>query len=142
MFVFGVPALFLPVMIVVLAPGGVLRFVLPYGLLLVAAYLAGLIVLLMVRVRALPDWLRALVAVAVVYLAALVTPSTALMASYPIHVLRCGGLPVVTTDFASPMTYSIPRDDDYGITPLESHLFCTENEARVAGYDRNTSTDS
>jgi hypothetical protein len=58
------------------------------------------------------------------------------MASYPFHVVRCGGLPIVATGFAAAMSYTVPGSDDYAVTPLDSTFFCTEKEARAADFHR------
>ncbi|MGP3955843.1 hypothetical protein ACTWPT_07580 [Nonomuraea sp. 3N208] len=58
------------------------------------------------------------------------------MASYPLHVVRCGGLPVVATDFAAAMSYQVPGGSNYSVTPLDGSFFCTEAEATAAGYHR------
>jgi hypothetical protein len=63
------------------------------------------------------------------------------MASYPLHVIRCGGLPVVASEFAAAMSYSTPRDGEYAVTPLDSELFCTEQQAEAAGYHNHRSDD-
>ncbi|RJL23208.1 hypothetical protein D5H75_33060 [Bailinhaonella thermotolerans] len=107
----------------------------PYLVLFVLAYLTGLILLALLRIR--PDWLRALVAAGAVYAIASVTPFVDTMTHYPYHVIRCGGLPVVATGFAAAMSYNVPGDEDYAVTPFDETFFCTEKEAKTAGYDHD-----
>ncbi len=109
-------------------------FTVPYLVLMVLAYLVGLVLLAVLRFR--PDWLRALVAAVAVYVIALFTPLIQVMASYPIHVVRCGGLPIVATGFAAAMSYTVPGSANYSVTPLNSRFFCTEKEAKAADYHR------
>ncbi|MFC5818178.1 hypothetical protein [Nonomuraea harbinensis] len=105
-----------------------------YLVLLALAYILGLIPLALIGLA--PDWLRALVTAMVMYVIALVTPLTTAMASFPIHVIRCGGLPLVATNFAAAYSYRMPGSDFYVVTPLDSRFFCTEDEARAARYHR------
>ncbi|MDA0641154.1 hypothetical protein [Nonomuraea ferruginea] len=105
-----------------------------YLVLLALAYILGLIPLALIGLA--PDWLRALVTAMVMYVIALVTPLTTAMASFPIHVIRCGGLPLVATDFAAAKSYTMPSSEYYLVTPLDSRFFCTEDEARAARYHR------
>ncbi|MFG1948795.1 hypothetical protein [Nonomuraea sp. NPDC048826] len=105
-----------------------------YLALLVLAYVLGLIPLALFRLS--PDWLRALAAALVMYVVALIVPVTTAMATFPIHLIRCGGLPIVATDFASARSYTVPSSAEYEVTPLDSRFFCTEDEARAARYHR------
>ncbi|GAA2389515.1 hypothetical protein [Nonomuraea africana] len=130
-FVFGLPALGLLAMAIVLR-GRAVAFALPYLVLMILAYLVGMAFLAVLRFP--PDWLRALVAAVAVYLIALFTPLTTGMASYPIEVVRCGGLPVVATGFAAAMAFDRPGDDTYSVTPLGDTYFCTAKEAEAADY--------
>jgi hypothetical protein len=133
-FVLGVPALGLIAVALALRGRSAVMFAVPYLVLIVLAYLVGLVLLAVLRFP--PDWLRALVAAVVVYVIALVTPFTSVMASYPIQVIRCGGLPIVATGFAAAMRYDVPGGGDYSVTPLHGSFFCTEKEAKAADYHR------
>ncbi|MEV4838750.1 hypothetical protein AB0K05_29895 [Nonomuraea sp. NPDC049486] len=103
-----------------------------YLVLLALAYILGLILLALIGLS--PAWLRALVTAVLMYVVALVMPLTSAMASFPIHVIRCGGLPLVASDFAAGYNYRMPGSDYYIVTPLDSRFFCTEDEARAARY--------
>ncbi|WP_214409071.1 hypothetical protein [Sphaerisporangium fuscum] len=131
-FVMGVPALGLAAVIVALRGRSWVPFSVLYLLLFVLAYLAGLILLALLRFR--PDWLRALVAAVGVYAIVSVTPLVGSMMRYPYHVVRCGGLPVVATGFAAAMSYSVPGDEDYFVTPFDDTFFCTEKEAQALDF--------
>ncbi|MFD9944668.1 hypothetical protein ACFWYW_15385 [Nonomuraea sp. NPDC059023] len=131
-FVIGLPALGLVAVIVALRGRSWVLFSVPYLVLFVLAYLASLVLLALLRFR--PDWLRALLAAVVVYMIASVTPLVGTMIHYPYHVLRCGGLPVVATGFAAAMSYNIPGDESYAVTPFDETFFCNEKEAKAADY--------
>ncbi|QFY09284.1 hypothetical protein GBF35_23825 [Nonomuraea phyllanthi] len=130
-FVIGLPTLGVVAVIVALRGRSWELFSAAYLVLFVLVYLAGLILLALLRFR--PDWLRALVAAVAVYAIASVTPLTDTMISYPYHVVRCGGLPVVGSFGAAP-GYAVPGEEDYAVTPLDGSFFCTEKEAKDLGY--------
>ncbi|MEV5887813.1 hypothetical protein [Nonomuraea fuscirosea] len=131
-FVIGLPALGLVALIIALRGRSWPLFTGTYLILFALAYLAGLILLAVLRFR--PDWLRALVAGIAVYALASITPLVSPMTHYPYHVIRCGGLPIVATNFAAAMSYNTPGDDDYAVTPFHDTFFCQENEAKAAHY--------
>ncbi|MBY8871384.1 hypothetical protein K7640_05945 [Micromonospora sp. PLK6-60] len=80
-----------------------------------------------------------LVAVLVaLYALSLVTPLVSPFARYPLYLVKCGGQPVVASDFAASYTYRAPGSDGYGVTILTSHFFCTVAEAERAGFRRDT----
>ncbi|MET8989312.1 hypothetical protein ACFYUK_11255 [Nonomuraea wenchangensis] len=130
-FVIGVPALGVVAVIVALRGRSWVLFAVAYLVLFTLAYLAGLILLALLRFR--PDWLRALVAAVAVYALAPVAPLVGGMTHYPYHVIKCGGLPVVGSDGAAP-GYLVPGEEDYAVTPFHKRFFCTQKEARAAGY--------
>ncbi|NBE96584.1 hypothetical protein FE391_22630 [Nonomuraea sp. KC401] len=130
-FVIGLPALGLVAVLVALRGRSWELFSVAYLVLFMLAYLAGLILLGLLRFR--PDWLRALVAAVAVYAIAPVTPLVGTMTHYPYHVIRCGGLPVVGSDGAAP-GYTVPGEKDYAVTPFNDTFFCTEKEAKAADY--------
>lgn len=78
-------------------------------------------------------WLIAAIPIAL-YLTALFVPFIAPFARYPIYFIKCGGRPVVATDFAAAYTYRVPGSDDYGVDSLVTDFFCTEAEAQSAGF--------
>ncbi|MFC4008613.1 hypothetical protein ACFOY2_15385 [Nonomuraea purpurea] len=134
-FVIGLPALALVAVIVALRGRSWVLFSMPYLVLFLLVYLAGLILVALLRFR--PDWLSALVAAVAVYAIASVTPFIGTLTHYPYHVIRCGGLPVVATGFAAAMSYSLPGDGDYAVSPFDDTFFCTEKEAKAADYNHN-----
>ncbi len=69
-----------------------------------------------------------------VYAIMSVTPVVDTMTHYPYHVIRCGGLPVVASGFAAAMSYNVPGDRDYAVTPFDGPFFCTEKEAKAADF--------
>ncbi|MFI6922886.1 hypothetical protein ACIBIZ_23285 [Nonomuraea spiralis] len=131
-FVVGLPSLGVAAVVVALWGRPWALFAVPYLVLFMLVYLVGLILLALLRFR--PDWLRALVAAVAAYAIASVTPSIGTMMRFPYHVVRCGGLPVVATGFAASMSYNVPGDEDYGVTPFDGPFFCTEKEARAADF--------
>ncbi|GAA0927290.1 hypothetical protein GCM10009560_29780 [Nonomuraea longicatena] len=137
MFVVGLPVLGLVAVIVALRGRSWVPFSMLYLVLFMLAYLAGLILLALLRFR--PDWLRALVAAVAVYAIVSVTPLVDTMARYPYHVVRCGGLPVVASGFAAAMSYDVPGDEYYAVTPFDGPFFCTEKEAEAAGFHHSVS---
>lgn len=70
------------------------------------------------------------------YAVALFLPVVSPYARYPIHYLRCGGPPIIGTTFAAAFVYHLPGDEDYQVDPLVTDYFCTEEEARQAGFHR------
>lgn len=131
-FVMGLPALGLVAVIVTLRGRSWGYFALPYLGLFMLAYLAGLILLALLRFG--PDWLRALVAAVAVYAITPFTPLTGPLVRYPYHVVRCGDLPVVASRFSG--SYSVPGDEYYSVTPFDDGFFCEEKEAEAARYHR------
>lgn len=89
-----------------------------------------------------PPFPRAAVATVLVYLVALAVPFASPMARYPLHVFRCGHLPVVGTTFAAAYTYTTPGSPTYAVTPLDDHFFCSREEAEAAGFSESMSTQS
>ncbi|MEU8365035.1 hypothetical protein AB0C27_54370 [Nonomuraea sp. NPDC048882] len=132
LFVAGLPALGVAAVIIAVRGRSWMMFSATYVLLFGLAYLAGLILLALLRFR--PNWLRALVAGVLVYAIASVTPLVSPMVRYPYHVIRCGGLPIVASRFAAAMSYTVPGDEDYTVTPLHDVFFCEEKEAKAARY--------
>lgn len=56
-------------------------------------------------------------------------------------VVKCGGLPIKSSNFAAAFSYSEPGDKNYGIEPLSSYEFCTAAQAEDEGYSKNTFID-
>lgn len=134
-FVIGVPGLGLVVVTVAVPELSPQNFAVLYLILMAFAYLVGLVLLAVLRFS--PDWMRALVTAVALYVIALLNPLTQAMASYPIHVVRCGGLPILATNFAAAKSYSVPGRVNYSVSPLNDRAFCTEEAAKAAGYSRS-----
>jgi hypothetical protein len=66
---------------------------------------------------------------------AMVVPGVSPYARYPFHVVRCGGQPILAWAFAGDYFYRTPGSEGYGVDPFVTRYFCTEEEARDAGYD-------
>jgi len=86
-----------------------------------------------------PPLPRAAVAAVVVYLVALVVPLASGMARYPLHIIRCGHLPVVGTTFAAGYSYTVPGSPAYQVTPFSDRFFCSAEEARAKGFHESSS---
>jgi asparagine N-glycosylation enzyme membrane subunit Stt3 len=86
----------------------------------------------------LPPLPRAAVAAVVVYLVALVVPLASGMARYPLHIVRCGHLPLVGTTFAAGYTYTVPGSRAYEVTPFSDRFFCSRREAEAKGFHESS----
>lgn len=85
-----------------------------------------------------PPLPRAAVAAVVVYLVALVVPLASGMARYPLHIIRCGHLPLVGTTFAAGNTYTVPGSPAYDVTPFSDRFFCSREEATAQGFHESS----
>ena len=72
------------------------------------------------------------------YAVACFVPYLAPFARYPVYYLKCGGQPIIATDFAAAYSYQVPGDDLYGADIFTSAYFCTEEQAQAAGYRRGS----
>ncbi len=52
---------------------------------------------------------------------------------YDYYYLRCGGSPVMATDFAASYTYKLPGQSGYKPTIFDEY-YCTEAQAKAAGF--------
>jgi hypothetical protein len=131
--VFMLPALGYLLVLLVSHPRPPMTFAIGYVIFLPVWFLAALpiVALLWPIPAALP---RAAVAATVVYLGLLVTPLASGMARFPLHIIRCGHLPVVATTFAAGMSYRAPDSPEYTVTPFDDHFFCSREEATAAGF--------
>lgn len=130
--IFVLPALGYLLVLLVSRPRPPMGFAFYYGIFVVAWFLTALPVVALLWV--IPPLPRATVATVVVYLVALVTPLASGMAHYPLHIIRCGHLPVVGTTFAAGYTYTAPDSPKYAVTPFDDHFFCSREEASAAGF--------
>ncbi|GAA4555206.1 hypothetical protein [Planotetraspora kaengkrachanensis] len=135
--IFVVPGLLLLLWAALPARGPTYDFVLWYGGFLLVEFVAATLIVAVLAVWRLPSLARALIAALVVYAVSLVMPIASPLARYPLHVVRCGGAPVVATDFASARSYRTPDSSAYAVTPLDSTFFCTPEAADHAGYRRS-----
>lgn len=126
------PVLGYALVLLVSRPRPPMTFALGYAPFVVVWFLAALPIVALLWV--IPTLPRAAVAATVVYLGLLVTPLASGMARYPLHVIRCGHLPVVATTFAAGMTYTAPDSPDYTVTPFDDRFFCSREEASAAGF--------
>ncbi len=55
--------------------------------------------------------------------------------------VNCGGLPVEATSSPAGNAYTLPGDKTYGISMFSSYQFCTESDAKQAGYQRSLLVD-
>ena len=132
---FGLPGLFLLLWSSPPADGPTLAFAVPYGIFLVVEFIAaGSLVMILSALRMWSALPRAFISIGIVYLASLFTPLIDTMARYPLYVVKCGGAPVVVTDFAAAHTYRVAGDEGYAVTPLDSGFFCTAREAERLRY--------
>lgn len=76
-------------------------------------------------------------AIILLYIISLITPVISPFTQFPLFLVKCGGLPVVATDFAAAYTYDKPGDRFYSVSYFTSHYFCNESEAQAAGYRHN-----
>jgi hypothetical protein len=129
--VFMLPALGYLLVLLVSRPRP-LTFASWYGVFVLVWFVAALPVVALLWV--IPPLPRAAVAAMVVYLVALLVPFASGMARYPLHIIRCGHLPVVGTTFAAGYTYTVPGSPAYAVTPFSDRFFCSREEASAAGF--------
>lgn len=55
---------------------------------------------------------------------------------FAVGVVRCGQLPVMSSDFAAGYTYRLPGDKGYSPSLLSDFKFCTGADAEAHGYHR------
>jgi hypothetical protein len=130
--VFMLPALGYLLVMLVSRPRPPATFAAFYGAFVLIWFLAALAVVALLWV--IPPFPRAAVAAVVVYLVALVVPLASGMARYPLHIIRCGHLPLVGTTFAAAYSYTVPGSPEYMVTPFHDRFFCSREEASAAGF--------
>lgn len=126
------PALGYLLVLLVARPRPPMAFASWYGLFVLVWFLVALPVVALLWV--IPPLPRAVVAAVVVYLVALVVPLASGMARYPLHIIRCGHLPLVGTDFAAAHSYTRPGNPEYMVSPLHDRFFCSCEEASAAWF--------
>jgi hypothetical protein len=48
--------------------------------------------------------------------------------------MNCGQSPIETMDSLGNKTYRLPSDKGYGVSMFSSYDYCTEDQAKAAGY--------
>lgn len=79
-------------------------------------------------------WLIVSAVLIALYFVSLFVPLIAPFTRYPLYIVKCGGLPIVASNFAAGNTYRVPGDEGYGVKVFDNHMFCTESEAKSAGF--------
>ena len=75
---------------------------------------------------------------AVVVLLLFLLPVALTLGVWTINFVRCGRQPVEATNFAAAYSYDLPGDREYSYFPiLVTSYYCTEAEAKKAGYNHN-----
>jgi asparagine N-glycosylation enzyme membrane subunit Stt3 len=134
--VFLLPALGYLLVLLVSHPRPPATFAAWYGLFVLVWFVVALPVVALLW--AIPPLPRAAVAAVVVYLVALVVPLASGMARYPLHIIRCGHLPVVGTTFAAGYTYTLPGNSAYEVTPFSDRFFCSREDATAHGFHESS----
>jgi energy-converting hydrogenase Eha subunit A len=65
------------------------------------------------------------------YVISLFVPFISNYTQFPLYVIKCGGRPVVANIGGS---YDVPGSSTYQVTGLDKAFFCSEKEAKAAGY--------
>lgn len=131
-----IPALGYALVLLVARPRPPASFAFWYGAFILVWFVVAIPVAALLGV--LPPIPRAVVAAAVVYLVALVVPLASGMARYPLHVIRCGHLPLVGTTFAAGNSYTVPGSRAYEVTPFSDRFFCSREEAVAEGFHESS----
>jgi hypothetical protein len=134
--VFLLPALGYVLVLLVSRPRPPASFAAFYGVFVLVWFLVALLVVALLRV--IPPLPRAAVAAVVVYLVTLVVPLASGMARYPLHIIRCGHLPMVGTTFAAGKTFTVPGSPAYQVTPFSDRFFCSREEAVAKGFHESS----
>jgi hypothetical protein len=130
--VFLLPALGYLLVLLVSRPRPPAAFGAFYGIFVLVWFLVALPVVALLWV--IPPLPRAGVAAVVVYLVLLVVPFASGMARYPLHIIRCGHLPLVGMTFAAGYTFTVPGSPAYQVTPFSDRFFCSREEAVARGF--------
>jgi hypothetical protein len=68
------------------------------------------------------------------YVISLFVPFISNYTQFPLHVIKCGHRPLAANAGGS---YITPDSATYQVTGLNTAFFCTEQEARAAGYRKS-----
>lgn len=68
-----------------------------------------------------------------VYVISMFVPVISSYTRFPVYIVKCDGLPVITSDLAG-KSYSLPGDEMYGPSIFKNSYFCTEQEVIEKGY--------
>jgi hypothetical protein len=69
----------------------------------------------------------------ILYVVLTLLPFTGPYFQYPVNIVRCMRLPVVASDYTH--DYYLPGKPSYGVSLVYNHFYCTEAEAKAAGFD-------
>ncbi len=89
---------------------------------------------LFIRRFRLSDWKFVMLYIIAVYTLSLFVPYISPFTRYPLYIARCGGLPIVASNFAAGYDYQLPSDSNYQVNPFTNAYFCTERDAKAANY--------
>jgi len=79
--------------------------------------------------------------IGVFYIASLFVPLISPYMQFPLHIVRCGKLPIAGSNFSAAYSYYTPDSDYYKITAFTNRYFCSEAEAQAAGYRKSVFND-
>ena len=75
--------------------------------------------------------------IVICYLISLFVPVISVYTKYPLYFVKCGGQPIFGYTLKNQHKYYVPGDPLYRIDITGDKYFCSEKEARSAGYERN-----
>lgn len=80
-------------------------------------------------------WLITIGIILLIYIISLFMPVISNYTSFPLHILRCGGMPILASDLAGAGVYRTPKSSLYGPHFLTQKVYCSETEAQEDGYE-------
>lgn len=80
-------------------------------------------------------WLITIGIILLIYIISLFVPVISNYTSFPLHILRCGGMPILASDLAGAGVYSTPESELYGPNIIPQKVYCSEAEAQEDGYE-------
>ncbi|HEX5744255.1 MAG TPA: hypothetical protein VFX84_02280 [Candidatus Saccharimonadales bacterium] len=100
---------------------------------LIALTLAFTIAFVMQKRHDSRRWMTGLFIVLILYIGSLFTVFISPYSKYPLYVIKCGARPIMANDFSK--SYTLPSDSKfYRVDILTNHYYCTEREAKAAGF--------
>ena len=70
----------------------------------------------------------------VCYVISLQVPFISPFTKFPLYIAKCGKLPVMASKFAAGYYYILPSSRSYGVNAVMDSYFCSEDEAKKAGF--------